>query len=354
MSKIDDLLKIVFDTGSSDLHLVVGSPPTLRTHGRLSFVPNEPVLDTASVNQLMMETMKPEQKERFLAEKEWDYSYAVAGVARFRVNAYTQKSSAAGAFRLIPEKIPTIEDLKLPQICHTFAKLQQGFILVTGPTGQGKSSTLAAIIEEINATRAEHIVTIEDPVEFVYQNKKSIVSQREIGGDTDSFERALKSVLREDPNVVLVGEMRDLETMKAAMTTAETGHLVFATLHTNSASQTIDRIVDSFPEEQQEQIKAQLANSLEAVFSQRLIPTKDGKRVVATEVMVSTPAVKSNIREGKTHQIDNIIQTSQEMGMVLLENSLAGLVNSGVVDKEMAYRYANHPTVLARLIGEIK
>jgi len=225
---------------------------------------------------------------------------------------------------------------------------------VTGPTGQGKSSTLAAILEEINATRAEHIVTIEDPVEFVYQNKKSIVSQRELGGDTDSFTRALKSVLREDPNVVLVGEMRDLETMKAAMTTAETGHLVFATLHTNSASQTVDRVIDSFPQEQQEQIRSQLATSLEAVFSQRLIPTKDGKRAVAVEVMVSTPAVKSNIREGKTHQIDNIIQTSAEVGMILLESSLANLVNRGIVDKEVAYKYANHPSVLARLIGELK
>lgn len=354
MTKINDLLKAVLDTGSSDLHLVVGSPPTLRTHGKLGFIANEPVLEAAVASQIILETMNPEQKNHFLSEKEWDYSYAIPGVARFRVNAYTQKNSVAAAFRLIPEIIPTIDDLKLPSICHTFAQLHQGFILVTGPTGQGKSSTLAAILEEINVTRAEHIVTIEDPVEFVYQNKKSIVSQREVGGDTQTFGRALKSVLREDPNVVLVGEMRDLETMKAAMTTAETGHLVFATLHTNSAAQTVDRVIDSFPEEQQEQIRSQLANSLEAVFSQRLVPTKDGKRAVVVEVMVSTPAIKSNIREGKTHQIDNVIQTSQEMGMILLESSLANLVNRGVVDKDVAYKYANHPTVLARLIGELK
>ncbi|OGD71171.1 type IV pili twitching motility protein PilT [Candidatus Collierbacteria bacterium RIFCSPLOWO2_01_FULL_50_23] len=354
MTKINDLLKAVFDSGSSDLHLVVGSQPSLRTHGRLSFISSEPVLDAATTSQMVLETMTPEQKERFLTEKEWDYSYAIPGVARFRVNAYTQKGSVAGAFRLIPEIVPSIDDLKLPTICHTFAQLHQGFILVTGPTSQGKSSTLAAIIEEINVTRAEHIITIEDPVEFVYQNKKSIISQREVGNDTKSFARALRSSLREDPNVVLVGEMRDLETMSAAMTTAETGHLVFATLHTNSASQTVDRVIDSFPEEQQEQIRSQLSTSLEAVFSQRLIPTKDGKRIVAVEVMVSTPAIKSNIREGKTHQIDNVIQTSQEMGMILLESSIANLVNRGVVDKDVAYKYANHPAVLARLIGEIK
>lgn len=354
MSTIADLLKVVSTTDSSDLHLVVGSPPTRRSHGKLMAIEGEPVLEAAVASELIQATMNPEQRERYAKYKEIDYSYAIPGVARFRVNAYTQKGTAAAAFRLIPELIPSIDSLKLPPICHTFAALHQGFILVTGPTGQGKSSTLAAIIEEINVSRSEHIITIEDPVEFVYKNKKSIVSQREVGNDTSSFARALKSVLREDPNVVLVGEMRDLETMKAAMTTAETGHLVFATLHTNSASQTIDRVVDSFPEEQQEQIKAQLANSLEAVFSQRLVPSKDGKRVVAVEVMVSTPAVKNNIREGKTHQIDNVIQTSQEVGMILLESSLANLVNRGVVDKEVAYKYANHPTVLARLIGELK
>ena len=352
--KIDDLLREVLNSNSSDLHLVVGSPPMLRTHGRLMPVAGAAVLDGESIRELILSTMGPDVTEKFLKDKEVDYSLAVPGIARFRVNSYTQRNSAAAAFRLIPEKIPSIDDLKLPQICHTFATLQQGFILVTGPTGQGKSSTLAAIIEEINQTRAEHIVTIEDPVEFIYANKKSIISQRELGGDTRSFRRALKSVLRQDPNVVLVGEMRDTETMKLALTTAETGHLVFATLHTNSASQTIDRIVDSFSEEQQDQIKTRLANSLEAVFSQRLIPSKDGKRVVAAEVLVASPAVRSNIREGKVHQIDNIIQTSAELGMSLLETNLADLVARGIIDKDVAYRYANHPTVLAKLIGDVK
>lgn len=352
--EINELLKAVLTTDSSDLHLVVGSPPMLRTHGKLVPVSGTTVLDPKVASDLVLATMRPDVRDKFLKLKETDYSLAIPGVARFRVNAYTQRGSSAAAFRIIPEKIPTIDGLKLPQICHTFATLQQGFILVTGPTGSGKSSTLAAIIEEINNNRAEHIVTIEDPVEFVYENKKSIISQRELGGDTDSFSLALKSVLRQDPNVVLVGEMRDPETMKLALTVAETGHLVFATLHTNSASQTIDRIVDTFPEEQQGQIKSQLASSLEAVFSQRLVPSKDGKRVVATEVMVASPAVRSNIREGKVHQIDNIIQTSAEMGMMLLETSLANLVSRGIVDKEVAYRYSNHPTVLAKLVGDVK
>ena len=352
-AQLHKYLQLMIDKHASDLYLKADVPPYLRIEGQITPASNE-ALDSKDLENILDLIMGPAGKQAFMLVKEKDLAYEVPSIGRFRVNAYTQKSTVAAAFRLIPEIIPTIDDLALPTICHTFAQLHQGFILVTGPTGQGKSSTLAAILEEINATRSEHIVTIEDPVEFVYQNKKSIISQRELGGDTDSFARALKSVLREDPNVVLVGEMRDLETMKAAMTTAETGHLVFATLHTNSASQTVDRVIDSFPQEQQEQIRSQLATSLEAVFSQRLIPTKDGRRAVAGEEMVSTPAVKSNIREGKTNQIDNIIQTSAEVGMILLESSLANLVNRGIVDKEVAYKYANHPSVLARLIGELK
>lgn len=351
---IQELLKYVLDTGSSDLHLVVGSPPGVRNQGRLSFIPNTPPLSDEEIGRMILATMSQPQKEKLQLEREIDYSYSFSGVARFRVNAYYQKGVLAAAFRYISATVPTIDELGLPQICHTFSQLHKGFILVTGPTGMGKSSTLAAIIEEINITRAEHIITIEDPIEFVFENKKSIISQREVGGDTKSFHRALKSTLRQDPNVVLIGEMRDFVTMKMAMTTAETGHLVFSTLHTNSAAQTVDRIIDSFSQDQQPQIRSQLANSLEAVFSQRLIPTKDGKRVTAYEVMVATPAVKSNIREGKTHQIDNVIQTSSEVGMIMLENTLANLVNRGVVDREVAYKYCNYPTVLARLIGEIK
>lgn len=351
---IQELLKYVLDSGSSDLHLMVGSPPAVRNQGRLSFIPNTAAITEEEVSRMILSTFNQLQKEKFLTEKEIDYSYSFSGMARFRINAYNQKGMPAAAFRLILATIPTIDSMGLPQICHTFSQLHQGFVLVTGPTGSGKSSTLAAIIEEINLTRSEHIITIEDPIEFVFQNKKSIISQREVGGDTKSFHMALRSTLRQDPNVVLIGEMRDHTTIKMAMTTAETGHLVFSTLHTNSASQTIDRIIDSFTPEQQPQIRSQLANSLEAVFSQRLVPTKDGKRVLAYEVMVATPAVKSNIREGKTHQLDNIIQTSSEMGMIMLESSLANFVNRGIVDKEIAYKYCNYPTVLARLIGESK
>ncbi len=350
MIKIEQLLKYVIDTGSSDLHLVVGAKPIIRLYGKLLPVSETEVLTRETAKTLVMSLMTLEQQKKFLEEKEIDFSVNLPGLARFRVNTYLQKGTMAAALRFIPMKIMTIDELNLPPICHSFAKLKQGFVLVTGPTGSGKSSTLAAIIDEINQTRTEHIVTIEDPVEFVFENKKSVVSQREMGGDTKGWRKALKSVLRQDPDVVLVGEMRDLETIQAAITTAETGHLVFATLHTNSAAQTVDRIVDSFPSAQQAQVKSQLASSLEAVFSQRLIPSIDGKRAIATEVMIVTPAVKTNIREGKVHQIDNIIQTGSEMGMHLLETSLAELVNKGTIDKKVALVYALRPTVLARLL----
>ena len=350
--KIERLLKNVIDTGSSDLHLVMGVPPMLRTQGKLVVVAGGVILSKEVNKGLVLALMTAEQQKRFLELKELDFSVELPGLARFRVNVYFQKGSMAAALRYIPTKILSIDELGLPVVCSSFAKLKQGFVLVTGPTGSGKSSTLAAIIDEINQTRTEHIVTIEDPVEFVFESKKSVVSQRELGGDTTSWGRALKSVLRQDPDVILVGEMRDLETMQAAITTAETGHLVLATLHTNSAAQTIDRIVDSFPSEQQAQVRSQLASSLEAVFSQRLIPSVDGKRVVATEVMIVTPAVKTNIREGKVHQIDNVIQTGGEIGMHLLETSLAELVNKGLVEKQVALSYALRPTVLSRLLGK--
>lgn len=350
---ISDLLKVVVQKEASDLHLVVGSPPIMRVHGKLEVVQGLPDLDAGLAKKVVLGMLSAQQKERLGAEKELDFSLAVPGLARFRVNVYTQKSSLAAALRTIADKVPAIDELGLPKVCHSFATLRQGFVLVTGPTGHGKSSTLAAIIEEINQTRGEHIVTVEDPVEFVYTNKKSIISQRELGGDTKSWAKALKSVLRQDPDVVLVGEMRDPETMAAAMTIAETGHLVFATLHTNSASQTVDRIIDTFPEEQQQQIRTQLSASLEAVLSQRLIPVKGGGgRVVAVELLVATPAVRNVIREGKSHQIDNIITTSGEMGMFLLESSLADLVRQGKVDLEVARSYAGRSSVLARLLGQ--
>lgn len=348
---IQELLLSVLKNGSSDLHLVAGSPPIFRTNGKLEALNSAGVLSADQVHAMVLSVMNQNQKEVFLKELELDFSVNVGGKARFRANAYFAKNTAAISLRFIPALIPTINDLNLPDICHSFAKLKQGFVLVTGPTGTGKSTTLAAIVDEINASRKEHIVTIEDPIEFVHENKSSFVSQRELGGDTKSWGAALKSVLRQDPNVVYIGEMRDPDTMGAAMTVAETGHLVFATLHTNSAAQSIERIVDSFPEAQQEQVTLQLSLVLEAVLSQRLIPTISGKRAVATEIMIVTPAIRNNIREGKTFQIDNVIQTSGNLGMKLLEHSLAELVNRNVVDRTVALEYAIRPSLLDKLLG---
>lgn len=347
---IKELLQLTIDKNASDLHLLVGSPPIVRIDGELMSVPNESFLSPEAVEGMLKEVMTAEQLERLLVNKEIDFSLPFSDRGRFRVNAYTQKKSLAGAFRLIPTAIPTIDALGLPQVLHTFTTLKQGLILVTGPTGHGKSTSLAAILEEVNATRAAHIVTVEDPVEFVFNPKKSIVSQREMNNDTHSWSIALRSVLREDPDVVLIGEMRDHETISSALTIAETGHLVFATLHTNSAAQTIDRIVDVFPEEQQGQVKLQLSNVLEAVISQRLIPGVSGGRVVAHELMFATNAIKTAVREGKTHQIDSIIQTSSEVGMNTIETSLAELVREGKITVETARAYALRPEHLARLI----
>jgi twitching motility protein PilT len=295
--------------------------------------------------------MQGEQFERFQVNKEVDFSLEVEGKGRFRVNAYTQKGTYGIAARRIPFEIPNPDALGLPPIIHEFTKLKQGFVLVTGPTGHGKSTTLASILEEINMNRGTHIVTIEDPIEFVFSPKKSIITQREMSTDTHSWSIALRSVLREDPDVVLVGEMRDYETIAAALTIAETGHLVFATLHTNSASQSIDRIVDVFPDEQQDQVKLQLSNVLEAVFSQRLIQGVDGNRVVASEVMLATTAIRTAVRDGKTHQIDSIIQTSTDVGMKTLDVSLAGLVREGKISFEVAQSWAQRPEELRRYIA---
>lgn len=349
MKTIQDLLKLALSTKASDLHLVVGSPPYFRIEGELKPIEGESILTAEASAQMIPSLMNKEQQQRYLSTRELDFSIAMPGLGRFRANAYFQKQSMAASFRAISEKIPTIDGLRLPRICHTFATLKQGFVLVTGPTGSGKTSTLASIIEEINTNRAEHIVTIEDPMEFVYQSKKSLISQRELGGDTLSWPGALKSVLREDPNVVLVGEMRDPETMSAAITVAETGHLVFATLHTNSAAQTVDRIIDAFPEDQQGQIRLQLSNSLEAIFSQRLIPSVAGGRIVAAEILVATPAVRNTIREAKTHQLDSIIQTSAELGMMTLETSMAYWIKQGVMDFAKAREFSTRPAELERL-----
>ncbi len=345
-----ELMKLTFEMKASDLHIVAGVAPTVRVDGQLRAVPNLPVLDGNMAQALIWGILRPEQKDILLRTKELDFSIALPGVGRFRANAYFQKQTVGLDLRTIQEKIPTIEELRLPKICHKFATLRQGFILFTGPTGQGKTSAIAATLGEINETRTTHIVTIEDPVEFVFANKKSIFSQRELGSDTLSWEAALRAVLREDPDVVLVGEMRDPITMQSALTVAETGHLVFSTLHTNSAAQTIDRIVDSFGEEQQAQVRLQLANALEGIVSLRLVPAINGGRVPAAEILVATPAIRTLVREGKTHQIDSVIQTSSEMGMMSLESSLAYWVNQGVIDVEKAREHSLHPADLIRLI----
>jgi twitching motility protein PilT len=348
--KIREILQLIVERNASDLHLIVGIPPMMRIDGELSPVPGEEILTPETVAQHLKDIMSAEQFEKLTVNREIDFSLAFSERARFRINAYTQKQSFAAAFRAIPLTIPSIDSLGLPPILHTFATLRQGFILVTGPTGHGKSTSLAAMLEEINLNRSVHIVTIEDPVEFVFNSKRSIISQREMGSDTHSWSIALRSVLREDPDVVLVGEMRDYETIAAAMTVAETGHLVFATLHTNSAAQTVDRVVDVFPEEQQDQVKLQLSNVLEAVVSQRLVPGISGGRVVASEIMLGTTAIRTAIREGKTHQIDSIIQTSSEVGMNTLEASLAELVRGGKIGVDIAKSYAIRPDQLSRLI----
>lgn len=347
--EIRKLLEITVNKGASDLHLIAKVPPILRINGALSPIAGLEPLTKEQVEKLVFDLVNEEQKEILLVNKELDFSFAFGEQARFRVNAYYQKGTLAAALRSIPMKIPTIEELNLPEICHAFTKLKQGFILVVGPTGHGKSTTLAAIIEEINQNRAEHIVTIEDPIEYVFRHNKSMISQRELKSDTHSWPVALRSCLREDPNVVMIGEMRDLETMAMALTIAETGHLVFSTLHTNSAAQSVDRIIDVFPEHQQEQIRMQFSATIEAIVSQRLLPCLEGGRIPTTEILVATPAVRTVIREGKTHMIDNIIQTSAEMGMRMLEMDLARLVREGKISLDVAQMYAFRPEELIKL-----
>lgn len=354
--EIQELLNATIKNNSSDLHLLPGIPPSLRIDGELVYLPNYPAVTREDMERMTYSILTPEQKELLLANKELDFSFGFGGGAygdagRFRINVYFQRGNLSAAFRFLPPSIKTIDDLRLPKIVHTFASLRQGFILVCGPTGHGKSTTLAAIINEININKSSHILTIEDPIEYIYPNGKSIISQREMGMDTHSWAMALRSALREDPDVVLVGEMRDPETMAAAITIAETGHLVFSTLHTNSAAQSIDRIVDSFPAHQQGQIRIQLASVLKGIVSQRLLPQINGGRVPAVEILVGTPAVASNIRDGKAHLIDSVIQTSQEVGMITLESSLAQLVMNGSISLETAKSYATHPEELLRMTG---
>lgn len=351
--KIETLLEECIRRNASDLHIQVGVPPILRIDGALAPIPNTPVLSSEAVSKLIFSTLDSMQREVLSKDKEFDYSFSFGEIARFRVNAFNEKGNLAAAFRLIPTKMPTIDELGMPQVISSFADYPRGLVLVTGPTGSGKSTTLAAIINKINTEKAMHILTIEDPIEFTHKSKRSLVAQREVHYDTFSFSRALKSALREDPDVVLLGEMRDLETISSAITIAETGHLVFATLHTNSAAQSIDRMIDVFPAEQQPQIRSQLAGILMAVCSQRLIPAIGGGRVVAAEIMIANSAVRAIIREGKTHQLDTTIQTGANEGMQTMDRTLAKLVQQGTVTYDDARDYAVDMREFERLVKGI-
>lgn len=351
---IEDLLKELVTKKGSDLHISNALPPIARIDGKLVRLDYDP-LTPEMVESLLFPMMSNDQRRKLEQEWELDFSYGVEGIGRFRVNFYKDKGCYAAAFRTIATTAPKLEDLGMPPIVTTIAEKPRGLVLVTGPTGSGKSTTLAAMIDYINRTRAEHILTIEDPVEFVHTSKVSVIHQRELGMDTRSFANALKSALREDPDIILVGEMRDHETIALALTAAETGHLVFGTLHTSSASQTIDRIIDVFPEGQQQQIRVQLANSLVAVFSQTLLPKRqpDGTRsgrVMAQEIMVVTPAIANLIRESKAAQIYSTIQTSSGSGMQTLESALASLFKRGLVTIEDALAKSSKPGELKRLI----
>jgi len=341
-SSVKKYLDLAIEKKASDLHLSVSVAPTLRIDGHLIAVPSEEVLTGESCAKLVKSLMTDEQIKRIVEKKELDFSFGYKDT-RFRTNAFYQKGYLQASLRLINHEIKSMTDLGLPPILEKFTVPSQGFVIITGPTGHGKSTTLASMVEHINKTRSEHIITIEDPIEYVFEHEKSIISQREIGSDTYSFSHALRSVLREDPNVVLVGEMRDLETIEAALTVAETGHLVFTTLHTNSAAQTADRIIDVFPPHQQQQVRMQLANVLLGVVSQRLIPKTNGGRIAACEIMLANSAVKNLIREGKTHQINNIIQTSASEGMISLDKVLAELVSKGDITLDDALTWALDP-----------
>ncbi len=348
---VTDLLRRTVEAEASDLHMKAGAPPVLRIHG--SLVPQDlPELTAEAVKAAFSQVTTSTQQESFEQEKELDFAYGADGIGRFRVNASLQRGSIALAFRLVRTDIPTLEELGLPEVCRSLVLKPRGLVLVTGPTGCGKSTTLAAMIGHLNELERRHIVTVEDPIEYVHGNKQSLIAQRELGPDTNSFATALKHVLRQDPDVILVGEMRDLETVSAALTAAETGHLVLATLHTPSAAQTIDRIIDSFPPHQQQQIKVQLSTVLEAVLCQTLVPRADGSgRVAAVEVMVATSAVRNLIREGKTFQIPNVIQTGSQHGMQSLDQALSALCRTNVIAPDEALARCTNPEEFKRAMG---
>ena len=347
-----DILLAVLDHRASDLHIAAGAPPTIRVRGQLKALEGFDKLSQADTRELVYGILNDEQRARFERERQLDFAYSIPGAARFRVNAYQQRLAVGAAFRLIPTEIPAIASLGLPPVVTDLVTKPRGLVLVTGPTGSGKSTTLASMIDVINATRSEHIMTVEDPIEFLHAHKRCIVNQRELGSDATSFAAALKAALRQDPDVILVGEMRDLETISTALTAAETGHLVFATLHTQDAPQTVDRIIDVFPSEQQGQVRMMLSVSLQGILTQQLLPTADGAgRTVAVEALIPTPAVRNLIREGKTHQIYSSMQTGAAHGMQTMDSSLAELVRKGKITRELALARAGHPEELGRLLG---
>lgn len=348
--RIEILLEEVVKKRASDLHLQVGLPPMLRIDGSLVSTAGTQPLDDASVEHLVFQILDEDQRQILLKDKEFDFSFAFGNLGRFRVNAFHERGNLAAALRLIPNEIKSAEELGMPQVLSSFAEYPRGLVLVTGPTGSGKSTTLASLVDKINTEKAQHIITIEDPIEFTHKSKKSVVVQREVHYDTYSFSAALRSSLRQDPDVVLIGEMRDLETISAAITIAETGHLVFATLHTNSAAQSIDRMIDVFPPHQQAQIRAQLSNILMAICSQRLVPAIGGGRVVAAEILIANPAVRNIIREGKSHQLDAVIQTGADQGMQTMDRTLVNLVQSGTITYDNAREFAVDITEFERLM----
>ncbi|HEV2999958.1 MAG TPA: type IV pilus twitching motility protein PilT [Solirubrobacteraceae bacterium] len=347
-----DVLLEVLQRNASDLHITAGSHPMVRVRGRLVQLEDYPVLTQTDTREVIYSILTNDQRQRLETDWQLDFAYAIPNVARFRVNAYFQRAALGAAFRLIPFEIKSIDELGLPAVLHDFVHKPRGLVLVTGPTGSGKSTSLAAVIDAINRTREDHILTIEDPIEFLHPHKKCIVNQRELGSDAQSFAGALKAALRQDPDVILVGEMRDLETISTALTAAETGHLVFATQHTQDAPQTIDRIIDVFPPEQQQQVRVQLSVALQGVVTQSLLPTADGSgRIAACEVLIPTAAVRNLIREGKTHQIMSVMQTGSQSGMQTMDAALATLVRQGRISQKLAEQRSGHPDELRRLMG---
>ena len=351
--KLKELLLATAKQNASDLHIAVGRRPAIRIDNVLVPLAKEDILTSEDAKGLVLALLKDDQKADFLKKRQLDFSYSFEGKARFRVNVYFQRGFMAAALRLIPSRIRTLEELNLPPILHDFTKLNQGFVLVVGPAGHGKSTTLAAFLDEINHKRTDHIITIEDPIEYIFSQDRGIISQREVGSDTPTFQMALRSILRQDPDVIMIGEIRDSETMSTSMTAAETGHLVFSTLHTNSASQTIDRIIDSFPSNQQGQISSQLAGTLVAIISERLIPRIGGGRIPAVEILLVNPAVRNLIREGKIYQIDLVIETSVQEGMISLNRSLVNLIKKKEISLEQAESYSLNPSELRILLERV-